>query len=221
MASVIGWRRKRSIPPRASLPSLPAAPDSERGFTSRHEPAGTSSTTAVAAIPSPRPGNPSPFELVPRTFTRSGGTSRNSAILSRMASRYGAIFGASAMTTASTFPTQSAPPRRVADAGEQLAAVRPLQRRVRVREKLADGGEPGGAEDRVGDRVQEGVSVRVSLQSRRVWDLDPSETQGAPRRERVRVEADSDAAAAHAVCSSLSARPGSPPRARGPPALSP
>ena len=62
--------------------------------------------------PSPRPGKPRPFVLVPRTLTALGRRRRGSRRCARGSRRRAArSSGASAMTTASTLPTASPAPR--------------------------------------------------------------------------------------------------------------
>src|SRR5262249_2831028 len=85
---------------------------------------------------------------------------------------------------------------RIAPFGRHLAhlphehrAVGAPPARVRVRELLAERPEPRGAEHGVGDRVEQRISVRVTPQPPGVRDLDASQTQRPPRRERMRIEA--------------------------------
>ena len=54
---------------------------------------------------------------------------------------------------------------------------------------LADVSQPGGADQRVADRVQQHVAVRVPQQALGMRDFHPADDQLAPRRQRVDVEA--------------------------------
>ena len=59
---------------------------------------------------------------------------------------------------------------------------------VAVREHRADVAEPGGAEDRVGDRVQQYVSVGMTEQAALERNLDATDHQSATRHQCMDVE---------------------------------
>ena len=75
---------------------------------------------------------------------------------------------------------------------QQHAAVGALERRVRVGEVAADVAERRRAEQRVGDRVQQHVRVRVAEQAAFVRNRHAADDEGAPLDELVHVVALSD-----------------------------
>ena len=79
------------------------------------------------------------------------------------------------------------------DLGEQPAAVEPLPLRVGVGEELADVAERGGAEQGVGDRVEDDVGVGVAGQAALVVDPDAAEDQRAALDQPMGVVTDPDA----------------------------
>ena len=158
-----------------------------------------SSATACAARPSPRPVKPRRSVVVARTATRSGSTPSAAASRARMSSR------------------ASRDARLLADQHavgvDELEAGRPYAR-VRVREQLervgaavalvvggkerADVAEPGGAEQRVGERVGDARRRPSGPTSPRGWSIvDAAEHERHAVAERVGVDADADAESRH------------------------
>src|SRR5690606_15629843 len=76
---------------------------------------------------------------------------------------------------------------------QQRAAVRALERRIAVGKVRADVAEPGGAEQRVAQCVDRGVTVRVRDQRLRMWDIDAAEAHVVARPERVDIDPLTDA----------------------------
>ena len=74
--------------------------------------------------------------------------------------------------------------------GEEQVRRRALPLRVGRREMLADVAEPGRAEQRVGDRVEDDVGIAVAGESARVGNRDAAEHHRAVAGEAVDVEAD-------------------------------
>ena len=81
--------------------------------------------------------------------------------------------------------------------GEQVERVGAGELRIGGREERADVLEPGGSEQRVGQRMREHVAVGVAGQPARMFDLDAAEHQRHAVLERVRVEAGADAVLRH------------------------
>ena len=109
----------------------------------------------------------------------------------RIASRCAPSRGRAATIVRST-PTgrQPASASRATTVREQLAAVDAGGRRGVGREQPAEVPEAGGAQQGVGDGVQDDVAVRVTVQARRAGDLDAAQAQRLARPERMRVVAD-------------------------------
>ena len=61
------------------------------------------------------------------------------------------------------------------------------------REQPSEIAQPGGAEERIGHRVEDDIPVRVAGEPRRTVDRDPAEDEGHPRAEGMEVVADADA----------------------------
>ncbi len=73
-------------------------------------------------------------------------------------------------------------------AAQQRATVRIAMALVAVRKHRADVAEPGRAEDRVGDCVQQHVGVGVTEQAALERNLDAADHQPATRHQRMDVE---------------------------------
>ena len=71
---------------------------------------------------------------------------------------------------------------------QQHAAVGVLVARVAVREMLADVAERGRAEQRVADRVDQNVCIRMALEPLLVRDLHAANDELSPGDQRVHVE---------------------------------
>ena len=80
---------------------------------------------------------------------------------------------------------------------EQRQRVGAGELRVVGREERADVLEPGGSEQRVGERVREHVAVGVAREPARMLDPDAAEHERHAVLERVRVEARADAVLRH------------------------
>ena len=76
---------------------------------------------------------------------------------------------------------------------QQDAAVGVLVRRVGVRKVSADVARADGAEDRIADRMDQYVRVRMTRETAVEWHRDPAEYQTSPGDERVNVETIADA----------------------------
>ena len=133
---------------------------------------GSSDATASAEIDRPAPSSPDRLPVDALTLTAAASTPRSRAIASRIASRWPASRGRAATMVRSTLPT--APAGRGRRGARPRRASRPLAipsgvARVR-REQPTEVAEPGRAEQRVADRVQRDVAVRVAVETRRAVD---------------------------------------------------
>ena len=158
-----------------------------------HDPS-VSRAMAIAARPSSRPVKPRPFALVPRTLTASGfvpedlGDARaNRGHVWRELRSFGHD------DRVDVTDGEAAPARELARLAQERRAVGALPGRIGRREVVADRARARRAEHRVRQSVQKGVSVGVTLQAGVVRDLDAAQAQGPALRERVRVEAHTDA----------------------------
>ena len=140
---------------------------------------------ASAEIARPAPSAPSRLPVDALTLTALAVQSEQAA-RSRRASRRGASpsRGRAAMIVTSTEAGRQ-PARRAgrATVAQQLAAGDPARRPVVGREEPAEVAQGRRPEQRVGDRVERDVAVRVAVQPRRAGDLDAAEHQ---RRRRAR-----------------------------------
>ena len=128
-------------------------------------------------------------------LTRSIDTPSTRARFARMASMYGASFGRSAITVASTLPTSSPCSRTMVDRStEQIDARRALPLRIGVGKMPADVAGPRGAENRVGDGVAHGVGVRMSGEAALERNGDAAENQRPPLDQPVQVVANARSA---------------------------
>ena len=102
------------------------------------------------------------------------------------------------MIVASTLPTRQ--PRDLqlfGDPAQQDAAVDAGERGVGIREMAADVAQPGRAQQRIADRVQQHVGVGVSGQPQVVGNVDAADDELAAGGEGVDVEAVADAEFSH------------------------
>ena len=150
----------------------------------------SSSATASAASPSPRPVKPSRSVVVARTLTRSGSTPSAPARRLRISSRWPAIRGSSPIRTQSAF-TSAKPGLADLRVGvaQQVERVGALPALVAGGEERADVAEPRRAEHGVDEGVRDHVAVRVAGEAARVLDRDPAEHERHAVLERVRVDA--------------------------------
>ena len=103
------------------------------------------------------------------------------------------------MSTTSAFASfQPSAWIRLPGLGEQLERVGAGEPRIVGRKERADVLEPGGTEQRVGERVREHISVGVAGKPARVLDRHAAEHERHAVLERVRVEAGTDAVLRHA-----------------------
>ena len=128
MASVIGWRRERSISPRPSLPSLPAAPESERGFTSRtgryeQHHGGRGDALSPSRKAEPVRARPAHVHAVGRHLEKLRDLGPHGFAMRRDLRSLGDDDGVHVPDG------KSAPPRHVADAGEQPPLSAPSRAR--------------------------------------------------------------------------------------------
>jgi hypothetical protein len=86
----------------------------------------------------------------------------------------------------------AAPPHQLVRGAEELHGVRVLPLRVGVGKQLADVPRSRRAEDGVGERMGDGISVRVPRETARVGDAHPREQKRARIGEAVRIVADAD-----------------------------
>ena len=143
-----------------------------------------------AAMPSRRPVKPRPSVVVALTPTRPSSRSSSSAMRRRMASRCGAILGASHSSVTSTLPI--VPPRARTSrkaSRRKMADAAPFQRgsvsgKCWPMSPVAD-----GAEQRVRQGVQGHVGVGVALQRMRVGNADAAQPDVVAGHEPVHVEA--------------------------------
>ena len=70
---------------------------------------------------------------------------------------------------------------------EHLARVAPLVARVSIRKQLADVPQGSGAQQRVGNGVQQNVGIAMAHRCEVEGNVDPTQPQRPPRREPVRV----------------------------------
>ena len=99
------------------------------------------------------------FGAAPLTLT---GAPTAAASRASISSRMGASLGCSQMTEQSALPIDHPASTHLdGDLAQQLDRIGPRQRRIGVREVLADVAEPGRPEQGVGDGVGDGVAVAV------------------------------------------------------------
>src|SRR5215475_1630235 len=134
---------------------------------------------ARAAMPSRRPAKLSPSVVVALTLTRASSSSRSSAMRRRMASRWGAMRGASQSRVTSTLPI--VPPRA-------RTCLRASATKMLTNVAGAD-----GAKHRVGEGVQGHVGVGMTLKRLGVGDAHAAEPDVVARHEPVHVKALTDA----------------------------
>ena len=75
------------------------------------------------------------------------------------------------------------------DIAQHLAALYAAEFRLRVRVVLADIAEARRAKQRIADRVQQDIGVRVTVEAPLVGDLHAADHQPAAAYQRVHVEA--------------------------------
>ena len=147
------------------------------------------STTACAAIASPRPTASTPSLVLPLTLTAIDGDAEHVApALARISSTCGASFGRSRITVTSTFATRPARRRDDRDgAREQVEARRVLPARIGVRKVPADVAGAGGAE---ASRRRARGTRRRRRSGRagrgRADSVTPASTSGRPSTSRCR-----------------------------------
>jgi hypothetical protein len=171
--------RSRAPPPPGSPRAAPAGPRHRgrpwaRGRSAKERQTGgrrsfpigaSSSTTAKAAIPSPRPVKPMRSVVVALTLTRSGGQPRSAARISRMAGYRAASRGRWATRVRSALWTESPRLRLRPSPAAAGCGCRCPRRRVGVRKVTADVAEPG--------RPQQGVAQGVDATSPSEWAASP------------------------------------------------
>ena len=141
-------------------------------------------------MPSPRPVKPSFSLVVALTATRSSAMPAISAILARMASRCGPIFGASQTTVMSIWAMR--PPRALHALDRKLkepVGGGPLPLWVAGREMRADVAVGERAEQRVGHRMQHDVGIGMAAQLLPVRDAHAAEHHVVAGGESVHVDA--------------------------------
>ena len=142
-------------------------------------------------MPSRRPVKPRPSVVVALTATRAASMPSISAMRARMASRCGAILGASHRMVTSTLPML--PPRArapgAAASREEEVRRRAFPARIGVGEMLADVAVADGAEQRVGQRVQRHVGVGMAFERVRVGDSDAAQPDMVAGDQAMHVEA--------------------------------
>ena len=145
---------------------------------------------AIAAMPSLRPVKPSCSLVVAFTATRSIDISAISAIRFRIASRCGPMRGASqTMVTIEMRDPAAALGHALDREFQELVGRRAAPARIVGREMLADVAVGERAEDRVDQRMQRDVGVRMAGQPAVVRNLDAAEPDMIAVAEGVHVEA--------------------------------
>ena len=110
-----------------------------------------------------------------------------------MASRCGAIRGACASTVRSALATRKPRARSIASTCVTNSALGALPARVGVAEVLADVPEPGGAQQRIAQRVQQHVAVGMRHDAVAVGNAHAAEHDEVPGPEGVYVRTEADA----------------------------
>ena len=149
--------------------------------------------TAIAAMPSSRPANPSFSFVVALTPILFSGIPSAAAMFFFIAAMCGKIFGAWAMTVASTFtifPPFLATCAAASCKKTLLGAF--FQRGVCVGEKMADVRFAQRAQDGIADGVHQGIGVRMAVQALRVRDINAAQNQFASRDQRMDVIANAN-----------------------------
>src|SRR5262249_14195504 len=162
----------------------------------------SSNTTTMAASPSLRPMKPKPLVLVPRTLTASAATRRSQA---KEAGDAGADLadmrrdprGLGDDDRVDVRNRESALLGQLARTFHEECAVGLAPSRIGIRKLLADRSFPGGAEQRIGQRVEQGITVGVAAQTQRVSQSDAAQPQDARRSERMSIEAQADTEMTH------------------------
>ena len=158
--------------------------------------------TACAATPSSRPTKPMPSPVVALTLTwRVGDLERGRQVVAHLVlARAGlrALHDDRRVDVLDRHPALGEHRRDGAQQRERVGAAPAL---VGVREVRADVVEPGGAEQRVDDRVREHVRVGVpgEPEQLRVLQAHAAEDQRTARLEPVRVPSDARPHARHAA----------------------
>ena len=148
---------------------------------------GDRSTTALAAIPSPRPVKPMPSVLVAETATQAGSTPSAAAITAAEPRRLGDGDG---MGRGDREPGLAG---ELGAAAEQVGAADAPPALVGGGEVESDVAEARGAEDRVAEGVTDRIAVGVALEAGVVGHDDPAEHERPARHQPVGVDAVADA----------------------------
>ena len=138
-----------------------------------------------------RPVKPSWSVVVARTFTSAPSERVGQALAHLVAARGDArlLADQDAVGVHDRPPRLAHLPVRLAQQLDAVGAAEPL---VSRREQRADVAEPGGAEDRIGERMRDHVAVGVAREPTRVIEPHAAEHERDAVRERVRVDAHAD-----------------------------
>ena len=147
-------------------------------------------TTASAAAPSSRPTKPIRSPVVNLTLTLPSTLASDSLIASRCGASFGLLEHHGRVDVLDR-PALGA--HALEHGAQQRHRVGVAPQLVGVGEVLADVAEPGGAEQRVDDRVGEDVGVGVARQPAVARNLDPAQDQRPAGLEAVGVDADAGA----------------------------
>jgi len=141
-------------------------------------------------------------------LTRPSARSRSAAMLAAIAGICGAIFGACAMIVASMLAIENPAAATFRAARATVPSNHARVGRIGVGKVRSDVAEARGTEQRVSDRVQQHVGVRMAEETLLERNRHPADNKWPPRNQRVNVEAlpDAERRSQSAAPNSFSAR---------------